>query len=278
MNISRFMASLLLGLGAVYLVIMLLMFVFQKHLVFHPSQNIHSTPGDLGQAYENVEIETEDGIQIHGWFMPAENDERTIILFHGNAGNIADRVYFLNDLKELGLNIFIFDYRGFGRSEGSPDEEGLYADGRAAWDYLIEKKGMDPEKIILFGRSLGSAVATKLAVEKKAGALLLDAPFISGPDLGADIYPWLPVRMLMKYEFSNAKRIQNIAIPVLIAHSPADRVIPYSHGRKLFEIANEPKKFVELDGHHGAGFDERGYYFESIQHFIDQYVPPKAEE
>lgn len=267
------MGSLLIGIGAVYLVVMLFMFVFQKHLVFHPSQNIHSTPADLRLSFEDVEMETEDGIQLHGWFMPAENDERTIILFHGNAGNISDRIYLLSDLKELGLNIFIFDYRGFGRSEGSPDEEGLYADGRAAWKYLIDKKGIDPGKIILFGRSLGSTVATKLAVEKAAGVLLLDAPFTSGPDLSADIYPWLPVRMLMKYEFSNAERIKNIAIPVLIAHSRTDRVIPFSHGEKLFEMANEPKQFVELEGRHGAGFDGRDHYLKRIQRFIYSHVP-----
>lgn len=273
MKIPKFMGSLLIGLGAVYLGIMLLMFVFQKHLVFHPSKNINSTPAHLGLSFENVEMKTEDGVRLHGWFMPAENDERAIILFHGNAGNISDRVYFLNSLKDLGLNIFIFDYRGFGQSEGSPDEEGLYADGRAAWNYVTEERGIEPSEIILFGRSLGSVVATKLATENTAGALLLDAPFVSGADLGADIYPWLPVRMLMKYEFANDERIRSINIPVLIAHSRTDRVIPYSHGKKLFEMANEPKQFVELDGRHGAGFDERGHYLGSIQQFINRHIP-----
>lgn len=272
------MGSLIIGVGAIYLGIMLLMFLFQKHLVFHPSKNIHSTPGEFGQQYEDIIIETEDGIQLHGWFLPAENDDRTIILFHGNAGNIADRVYLLNSLNELGLNILIFDYRGYGQSDGSPDEDGLYADGRAVWNYLTEKKDIDPTKIILFGRSLGSAVAIKLATERSAGALLLDAPFTSGADVGADVYPWLPVHLLMKYEFANAERIRSISIPVLIAHSRTDRVIPYHHGEKLFELANEPKQFVELEGRHGAGFDERRHYFESIQRFINQHVPAKKEK
>ncbi len=267
------MVALLIGLGAVYLSIMLVMFIFQKHLVFHPSKNIHSTPGDLGLTYEDVEIETEDGVKLHGWFIPVDGEERTIILFHGNAGNISNRIYLLNSLQELKANILIIDYRGYGQSEGSPDEEGLYADGRAAWNYVTENRQVDSKKIILFGRSLGSAIAIKLATERTAGALILDAPFTSGANLGADIYPWLPVRMLMKYEFSNDERIRNLNIPVLIAHSRTDRVIPYSHGEKLFEMANEPKQFVELEGRHGAGFEGRGHYLESIQRFINQHVP-----
>lgn len=271
------MVYLLGVISAVYLSIMLLMYFFQDHLIFHPTKNIHSTPADLGVTYEEVELETADGVQLHGWFIPAEGDDRTIILFHGNAGNIANRIYLINSLRELGINIFIFDYRGYGKSEGSPDEDGLYSDGRAAWQYITEVRSIDPQKVILFGRSLGSAVATRLAEEYEAGALILDAPFTSGKNLGADLYPWLPVRMLMKYDFDNTQRIKELSIPLLIAHSRTDRVVPYHHGEELFEAAGEPKEFVELEGHHGSGFEGSGHYLESLQNFIDQYVPSNGE-
>lgn len=266
------------GLGAAYIGIMLFMYLFQHHLVFHPSKNLHMDPGDLGIAYEEVAIVTKDSVTLHGWFIPAEDRERVIILFHGNAGNIADRVFFVSSLRRLGIPILIFDYRGFGRSEGTPGEAELYSDGRAAWRYLTEEKGFSPEKIILFGRSLGSAVATKLAVEKSAGAVILDAPFTSGVDLGSDIYPWLPVRLLMKYKFNNAGRIAKIDVPVLIAHSRSDRVVPYHHGKRLFDLASEPKLFVDLDGHHGAGFDEQGDYLNRLRDFIGRHVPAEKPQ
>lgn len=271
------MGWLILVLVGTYLGIMLLIYAFQRQMVFHPTKSIYTTPGDLGINYEDVELETEDGLRLHGWFLPDNGVDRTILLFHGNAGNNADRVYFLDNLKKLNTNILIIDYRGYGRSEGTPDEQGIYADGRAAWTYLTEEREIDPSKIILFGRSLGGAVATKLATEYEPGALVLEATFTSGADLGADIYPWLPVRMMIKYDFSNAERIRNISVPVLIAHSRDDRVVPYHHSEKLFEIANEPKVFVEMQGPHGAGFDDgRGHYLEKLKTFLDEYVPKKA--
>jgi fermentation-respiration switch protein FrsA (DUF1100 family) len=177
-----------------------------------------------------------------------------VLIFHGNAGNISHRIDYLTMFNRLGYATLIIDYRGYGKSSGAPGEEGTYRDGEAAWRYLMETRKFTPQDIVLFGESLGGGIATWLALQHPPRALVLASTFTSVPDLGAQVYPWLPVRLLARIDYPNLERIRQITVPVLIAHSRNDDIIPFSHGQALFEAAHEPKQLLELRGGHNDGF------------------------
>ncbi|MEK7768865.1 MAG: alpha/beta hydrolase, partial [Pseudomonadota bacterium] len=206
---------------------------------------------------ESVEITTTDNETLHGWFVPAPAAtaaKGTVLFFHGNAGNISYRLYYLAMLAELGYDTFIFDYRGYGRSSGSPSESGTYLDAQAAWHYLTATKGIPPARVVLFGESLGGAVAAWLAAREKPGALVLASTFTSVPDMAAKIYPYLPVRLLSRFEYNTLEYLRSVTCPVFVAHSPQDEIVPFEQGQALFQAAPEPKQFLELQGGHNDGF------------------------
>jgi fermentation-respiration switch protein FrsA (DUF1100 family) len=176
-----------------------------------------------------------------------------VIICHGNGGNIGGRLHPISLFHELGLNVLIFDYRGYGGSAGKPSEEGTYQDACAAWQHLTEKRNTPPDKIVVFGRSLGGAVAAGLAERVTPAALILEATFTSVPEMGTRLYPWLPIRLLSRYRYNTLARLEQIHCPVLIAHSRGDNMIPFEQGRKLFAAAREPKIFFELTGDHNEG-------------------------
>lgn len=254
----------------------IILYFFQSRFVFFPTRRIEATPDDVALPFEPVEIRTDDGVKITGWFVPAENAGGTILFFHGNGGNISHRLDSLLIFHELGLSTLIIDYRGYGRSEGKPSEEGLYLDAQAAWKYLLEQRSTEPDKIILFGRSLGGAVAVHLAGKHKPKALIVESTCTSIPEIGSDIYPFLPcalLRWLSRYQFNAAEGVSQAACPVLVVHSRDDDMIPFSHGQAIFDAAGGPKEFLEITGSHNEGFIVSGRtYKDGLDTFISTHL------
>ncbi len=256
-----------------YVALVALAYLFQERLLYFPLRGLSATPATIGLAYETVSIKTEDGVQISGWFIPAERARGTLLFFHGNAGNISHRLDSIAVFHRLGLNTLIIDYRGYGQSQGKPSEQGTYLDAAAAWRYLVEERQIPPWEIIIFGRSLGGAVAAWLVHTHPPRALILESTFTSVPDVAAQAYPFLPVRQLGRIQYNTLERLPEIEVPLLIVHSPDDNVIPYSHGQKLFAAANQPKEFLEIRGGHNDGFIISAQTYEAkFEAFISKYV------
>lgn len=269
MRIVQSILSIIASIAIGYLLVLLVIFMMQSKLFYYPQKDIWATPEDVDLQYENVMFHTEDNIALNGWFVPSESAELTVLFFHGNAGNISDRLQTLQMLNELGLNVFIFDYRGYGHSEGHPTEQGTYQDGIAAWNYLTSDRGIADSSIVIMGRSLGGSIASWVSARHHPAAAVIESTFTSAADIGADLYPWLPVRWMIKYEYNTIENLKQIKSPLFMAHSPSDQIVPFHHGRTLFEAANEPKMFVELVGLHGSGYLETGLkYREGLQEFL----------
>lgn len=245
----------------------------QSSMIFFPLRSLDATPADWGMEFEEVSLHTSDGITLHGWYLPASGSERVLLFFHGNVGNISHRGDSLAIFRRLGFNILIFDYRGYGQSEGQPTENGLHADALAAWRFLREKKGFNAEQIVLFGRSLGGAVATRLAQEVKPATLILESTFSSVKDVAREVFPLLSKLMVMRFDFNTEKRIKRINCPLLVLHSPEDEIIPFSLGEKIFRAAGEPKVMLRMRGDHNSGFLQyQPEYERGISKFLSQYV------
>ena len=256
--------------GVLYLGVAGLMYAFQSRLVHLPSipgRTLVADPGDIGLAHESVALTTADGVGLHGWFVPAEGASHTLLFFHGNAGNISHRLGSLRIWHDLGVDVLIIDYRGYGRSEGRPSEAGLYRDADAAWRYLREARDVPPERIVAFGRSLGGAVAACLAAERALGGLILESTFRSVPELGADLYPWLPVRWLARLDYDTEACLEHVDAPVLVVHSEDDEIIPFSHGQALAQRAGGG--LLRLRGDHNTGFlRSEGVYRRGLAEFL----------
>ena len=269
--------SVIVVVLGVYLALAGLLFVFQPRFVYFPnlpSRAIVATPDDVGLAYEPVEFATEDGVRLTGWFVPGPAAARATLLFlHGNAGNISHRLDSLKIFHDLGLAIFIFDYRGYGESEGKPSEQGTYRDAEAAWRHLTGERGIAAEEIVLFGRSLGAAVAAHLATRHTPKALIIESGFTSGPDIAADVYWMFPVRWLARFRYATEEHLKAVRAPVLIIHSVDDEIIPIRHGRWLYAAANEPKKLLEIRGDHNQGFLLSGRaYVDGLDTFLKAHL------
>ncbi|MBN2343185.1 MAG: alpha/beta hydrolase [Deltaproteobacteria bacterium] len=247
---TRILLSTLAAVGGGYLLICTAVYMFQNRMVYHPLAELTQTPSDWGIPYENVHFQADDGVRLNGWFLPGRSGAPTVLFCHGNAGNMSGREAILTILHELGAAVFIFDYRGYGNSEGSPSEIGTVLDVQAAWRVLTEERGIAPNDIILFGRSLGGGVASHLASSVQCRGLVLMSTFTSLPQVGQQAYPFLPIKLLSRYEYPNQRIIRSLRIPVLIFHGKGDEVIPYAHGRSLWLSAHPPKRFVELKGGH----------------------------
>ncbi len=256
MNIPPLARSVLRIVVASYLGLCLWVYAAQHRFVFYPTRAIEATPAAAGLAYEDVELVTADGVRLHAWYVPAPSGVEkpfTLLFCHGNAGNVSHRIWSVETFHRLGMNVLLFDYRGYGRSEGRPTEAGTYADALAAWRHLIEDRSTPPERIVLFGRSLGGAVAAWLAAEVEPAALALESSFTSVADMGAQTFPFLPARLLTRIRYDTLARIDRIRAPVLIAHGPADRTVPIVHGRRLYDRARPPKTWLEFRGDHNDG-------------------------
>ncbi|MBL3590248.1 MAG: alpha/beta hydrolase [gamma proteobacterium endosymbiont of Lamellibrachia anaximandri] len=257
---------------AVYGALLLVLYFSQSRLLYYPSlptRAIMATPDQVGLSFETITLTTDDGITLHGWFLPLEKPRATLLFFHGNAGNISHRLDSLEIFHRLGLAVLIIDYRGFGQSEGRPTEVGNYRDAEAAWRLLTEQKKIPPEDILLFGRSLGGAVAARLASSYPVRGLILESAFTSVPDMAADLYPMFPVRWLSRFQFDTRAYLESVSCPVLVVHSPDDEIIPFKHGQQLYQAARQPKRFLEIGGSHNMGFLQSGdSYREGLERFI----------
>ena len=250
------LTSLLTTLALAYGGVAALMFVFQDKLAYYPQIGceIQSTPRDHGLDYEQLTLTTADGERLDAWFVPAPQARGVVLFLHGNAGNLSHRMDSIVMFHRLGYSVLIFDYRGYGRSTGRPSEAGLHSDTQTAWDYLTRSRGIAPGRIVLFGESIGGALAAWLAAREQPGALVLSSAFTSAPELAADLYPWLPVRWLVRLDYATRAALAQTRCPVLVAHSPDDEIVPFRHGQKLFEAAAAPKIFLPLAGGHNDGF------------------------
>jgi len=267
------MLGTLVILGLALLFLNVWMYLQQPGMIFYPTRQLDATPRDWGLDYEDLRLQTTDGLRLHGWYLPHPGAKRVLLFFHGNAGNISHRGDSVAIFHRLGLNVLLFDYRGYGRSEGSPDEAGLAVDARAAWDYLHETRGFAPDQIILFGRSLGGAVATRLAAGVRPAALIVESTFSSARDMAARIIPLLSRLIVLRYRFNTADYIQQVTCPVLVIHSPEDDIIPFALGQKVYQAANEPKAFLTLRGDHNFGFvQSQPEYEQGLDRFLRQYL------
>ena len=239
-------------------------------MLFYPYAELKSTPKDWGLAYEDVSLTTSDQIKLHGWYLPAKEANQVILFFHGNGGNISHRRNSLEIFQSLGLNVLIIDYRGYGESEGSMSEEGLNLDAMAAWQHLIKQRGFKPQDIIIFGRSLGGAVATVLATKVNEKALIIESTFSSVSDMALIMMPLISKFIFLRYDFNTAKIINQVNAPILLMHSQDDDIVPYELGEKVFAAAKLPKYFFELHGGHNEGFMENiAAYKQAIKWFIE---------
>ncbi len=267
------MISTAVVITGIYLVLLLAMMLFQSKMIYFPSNYIHSTPSDAGMNFEDVYFQTSDSVKLHGWFIPAGDARATVLFFHGNAGNISDRLESVRIFHELGLNTFIFDYRGYGKSGGQTTEKGTYLDSEAALDYLLTREDVIGRKIILFGRSLGGSIAAWLARERSPDAVILESAFTSMNDVAAKHYPFVPVRLLSRFDYNTRDYIREVKCPALVIHSRGDELIPFEHGEKLFETAREPKEFLEMTGSHNDGFFLTGQkYVSGLDSFISSII------
>jgi fermentation-respiration switch protein FrsA (DUF1100 family) len=247
--------------------------------VYHPSKEIRGTPADLGLSYEWVALETADGERLSAWWVPADSPRGVLLFCHGNAGNISDRLDSIRIFNRLGLSVFIFDYRGYGKSSGHPSEQGTYRDAEAAWNYLIQVRKKDPQEIVVFGRSLGGSIAAWLSRVYKPRALILESAFSSLGEAARDRLPGILVKLFVPDQYLTIRYLTMVDCPVLILHSRGDEIIPFRHGEALYAAANEPKEFVEIHGSHNQGFlESQPLYEAALDSFLSKYLGMMRKE
>ncbi len=249
--------------------------VVDRSFIYFPSRDIEATPGDVGLDFEDVRFKTSDGIALHGWFVVGGGDA-TFVWFHGNGGNISHRVGNIRELVErLQTNIFIFDYRGYGRSEGSPYEQGTYLDAEAAIAYVHSRAEVDPGKLIYFGRSLGCAVAAEMAIKHPPRALICESGFTSVRGMTKEVYPFLPgLQLLVTTKYDTLEKIARVEVPVMVLHGDRDEIVPFSMSGELFDAVKGPKRFYTIEG---AGHNDTYHvggpaYFDALQEFVDEVI------
>lgn len=221
--------------------------------LYFPDKEIRATPEQLGLPSQWVFFEAQDGVRLSAWYVPKEEARGVILFFHGNGGNVSHYLQSVALFNRLGFSSFILDYRGYGKSGGTPSERGIYLDAEASWQYLVRSMDIPPDRIVVYGRSLGGAVAAWLARKHAPRMLVLESAFTSLRDVAADLYPWAPTRLLVGDMYRTEAFLQEVRCPVLVIHSPDDEIVPYAHGLRLFERANPPKRFLEIRGRHNTG-------------------------
>jgi len=257
----------------------LFIFFWQSRYVYYPGRHIDNTPDSISLEFENVSVQTQDGETITGWYVPAGKSgseakkSHTVLVCHGNGGDIGDRVDTVKTLHDMGFNVLMFDYRGYGTSTGKPSEQGTYYDALACWNYLKTEKKAEAQDVIVFGQSLGGAIASWLAEQVHPGALMMESTLTSATAMAAKMFPYLPVRLFCSFKYDSLSRIGKIHCPVLIAHSRDDGTVPFEHGQKLFAAANEPKRFIEMTGdHNSCGIDFDSSYRRIAAEFLGKYM------
>jgi fermentation-respiration switch protein FrsA (DUF1100 family) len=252
------MGSMLIYITGVLLIAYLgwgaMLYIMQPKFLYGPVREVAYTPSELELDFEDITFKSSDGLRLSGWYIPVEGSELAVLFCHGNGGNIAHRLDSINIFHNLGLNCFIFDYRGYGSSEGKPNEQGTYLDAGAAYQWLREEKKISPDNIIIFGRSLGGSIAAQLAGKVKARALVIEGAFTSFADIGQKFYPYMPVRWFARFNYRTIDYIKKVNCPVMLIYSRNDDIVPFEFGPELYEAANEPKELVEIFGSHNDAF------------------------
>lgn len=245
----------------------------EQRMIFHPVKYPEGDWEPVGLGQEDAWFTAEDGTRLHGWFLEHPNPRAVVLFAHGNAGHLAHRAESLRILRDYhGLSVFCFDYRGYGRSEGKPSEEGLLMDARAARSWLAGRTGVAEADILLMGRSLGGGVVTQLAADGGARGLVLASTFTSLPDVGAKHVPWMSPRVVMVNRFNSLEAIQEYDGPLLISHGDADKIIPFEHGERLYAAATGPKRFIRIPGA-GHNDPQSVEYRVALDQFIDATAP-----
>jgi len=255
-----------------------LLYIFQSRFLYFPTRILSTDPDSVGLQFEDLRFETADGVQLAGWYIPCDNPRGVILFCHGNAGNISHRLDSIMAFNRLELDTLIFDYRGYGYSEGKPSESGTYQDAEAAWRYLVEERQIDPNKIIISGRSIGGSIAAWLAQYHTPGGLIIESTFTSLRDAAATVYNLPLIRRFVKFEYNTSEYLSKVHCPVLVAHSRDDEIMSFHHGQQLFELANEPKMFLEIAGTHNDGFIVSGELYEQgLDTFISNFISESVE-
>jgi fermentation-respiration switch protein FrsA (DUF1100 family) len=241
----------------------------ENFLVFFPASVHDSTPESFGLSYQNVFFETGDGKRLHGWFFPLPGDSPVILFCHGNAGNISHRLENVRLLVARGFQVFIFDYRGYGKSTGKPSEAGIYKDGLGAYDDLVKRAGISPSRIIVFGRSLGAAVALEVALKRKVRSLVMESAFTSTKGMAKTMFLFNVLSPLLPAHYDNLTKISRLDLPKLFVHGREDEIVPFFMGRELFAAAKTPKFFYILDGagHNDTYLVGGTSYFDALELF-----------
>jgi uncharacterized protein len=245
----------------------------EEKFIFFPSAEILETPRNYSLSFDDVYFKTEDGVTLNGWFVAYPGASTTVLWFHGNGGNIGHRVEHLKLLHDrLKVHIFIFDYRGYGKSEGKPSELGTYQDGAAALAHLRSRKEVESKKIVFFGQSLGAAVATEIAVKESCLALVLEAPFASIRDMARVVFPLLPIGPLLRTRYDNLEKLKKVQTPILVLHGDRDEIVPFEQGKKVIAAASEPKEFYAIQGarHNDTYIVGGEEYFQALKTFIEK--------
>jgi fermentation-respiration switch protein FrsA (DUF1100 family) len=254
--------------------------IFEERFIFFPDKYPSGRYKESPRVPNLVDcwITAEDGVKLHGWYVSNDSAIATLVIAHGNAGNISHRLDILQALQHTGFNVLMFDYRGYGRSDGSPSEDGTYKDGRAAFDYVQGLPNIDPYRIIIWGTSLGGAVAVDIATQRQAAGLILESTFTSAKDLAAIHYPFLPARYFIRTKLNSIDKIANIHIPLLVIHGTKDELVPMHLGKKLFAAANEPKEFYEIFNadHNNTFFIDKANYLNRVREFVVRCTSPKS--
>ena len=250
----------------------------QTSVVFHSERELRGDPGDKGWDFEEVRLDV-GGETTHGWFVPLAGARGVVLFCHGNGGNISNRLGEVVFFRELGFSVMLYDYGGYGKSTGRPSEKRVYADGLAVWEYLVEERGLSPERIVIWGRSFGGGAACDLGARVAPGAVVLESTFLSKVEAGKDQAGWIPWGLLLRYRFSNASKVGRIGAPLLVIHSRDDTLFPLRHGRGLYRRAGEPKTFLEVRGdHHDVGRVSARMMLAGASEFFDGIRSFRREE
>ena len=246
----NYFAQILSYFMLIYFFILISTYFFQRNLLYHPKENNYANDTIL-VPIEKVNIKTQDGIELLSWYHQKNSSQyKTILFFHGNAGSLENRIHKINHFNEMNINFLLVSWRGFSGNNGKPTEKGLYEDAKSAVDWL-ESKGINKNQIIIYGESLGTGVAVEIAQNNNFAGVILESPFTSMSAAGKKKYPFLPVKLLLKDKYENIKKIKNVKIPILVMHGKVDKIVPFYMGKKIYELANEPKYsyFSEYDDH-----------------------------
>jgi fermentation-respiration switch protein FrsA (DUF1100 family) len=281
-RLTKFILNRLLVIGAALMVVLAVLRTFENRFIFFPPRYPEGfpAPGNYPRDLEEIWISTTDGVRLNAWFRPNPASSKVLLWFHGNATNIGRQMGELETYSRLGLGIFALDYRGYGKSEGSPDEAGVYHDAEAAYRYLTEQRRFPPKSIVVYGHSLGGAVAVDLASRHPCGGLIVESSFTNTGEMARMMFHLPLIEYLPRSRFDSLAKIGRVRAPILVIHGTRDPTIPFSMGGRLYDAAPEPRTFLPIDGgEHNALFIEGGErYWKTLQDFVDGIKATAGEE